>query len=31
MLNSVSERLKSQNIDISFDEESQKVLAKEGF
>ncbi|MBU5269792.1 ATP-dependent Clp protease ATP-binding subunit [Clostridium cochlearium] len=31
MLDSVTERLKSQNIDISFDKKSQKFLAKEGF
>jgi len=31
MLNSVSERLKEKEINIKFDEESKKYLAKEGF
>lgn len=31
MLNSVSERLKEKEIDIKFNEESKKYLAKEGF
>ena len=31
MLNSVSERLKEKEINITFDEEAKKYLAKEGF